>query len=484
MNNDFLEKRRILSQSVLGFEFEFFSALTKSEISSDLGKFLGKKIHVSYAYHSKFRPTSDVFKLEPDFSGGEKMVELITGPIPYDESMIVLSRIMSWIRENGWTSEKCAFQFNISFNEWSIKHKDKMSQIDKLKFILGFDEDYIYDRFGNRRQNIYARSIRDLSPLNKFTIVEKIRNIDNKMFKLPSTKYYGVNFKKIVNEYIEIRYLGGRGYEKKMKDIQEIIDYTIIYTHNILNNSVQYTESDIKQLESMLKRHRLMIQAFNNIDVFRVNYPNLTLLVDLKNDPEIIKAVFPVMRDKLYEIIFESNITNGVLNYDSDISRFQLRSSKSSQCWSVRSMDIINCEITYGNLNNCRIIDTVIEDCILDECNIMSSNEIKGSKLIKCTILPGNDINNSFVDSRFNVMDGNLHGGILRSGRVGVNAKISDETEITSDRSWDYTLPRNPAKTYRFKDVNHNNNDIDFNDENAIENNILKNDRSRDNKRN
>ena len=483
MNNTYLDKKRILSQSVLGFEFEFFSEMTRKEISEDLGKFLGKKIHVSSTYHSKFKPTSDIFKVEPDYSGGEKMVELITGPMKYDEAMIVLSRVLSWIRDNGWTTEKCAFQFNLSFDEGILKHKNKVSQIDKLRFILGLNEDFIYERFGNRRHNLYARSVRDLTPINKFMMTEKVNSVDSKLFKLPSTKYYGINFSKITQDYFEVRYLGGRGYEKKSREIQEIIDYIILYTHDVLSGQLAYSAEEVEKLNDMLKRHRKMIQSFSNYDIFKVNYPNLILLVNLKGDYETVKSMFPIIRDKLYEIIFESNINNGVLNYDSDNGRYQIKEAKATQCWSLEKIDLVDCEITYGNLHGCRLINTKISECMLDECSLMGSVNVEKSKLIKCVLNPGNKVIDSFVDSRFNTINCEVEGGILRSGWIGNAAKISNSTEITKDRSWDYTLPRNPAKLYKFTDENVKEEDIAFKDDNEIKNILFnRDDRSGTNK--
>lgn len=476
MNNNYLDKKRILSQSVLGFEFEFFSEMTRKEIAEDLGKFLGKKIHTSSTYHSRFKPTQDVFKLEPDYSGGEKMMELITGPIPYDESMLILSRVLSWIRENGWTSEKSAFQFNLSFDEGILKHKNKISQIDKLRFILGLNEDFIYERFGNRRHNLYARSVRDLTPINKFMMAEKVNNVDSKLFKLPDTKYYGINFSKITNDYFEVRYLGGKGYERKSKEIQEIIDYIILYTHDVLSGQLAYSAEEVEKLNDMLKRHRKMVQSFSSYDIFKVNYPNLILLVNLKGDYETVRSMFPILKDKLYQIIFECNITSGVLNYDSDNSRFQIKDAKATQCWNLSKMDLIDCEITYGNLDGCRLMNTKISECMMDECSLMGSVNVEKSKLIKCILNPGNKVIDSFIDSRFNTVNCEVEGGILRSGRIGGSAKISNSTEITEDRSWDYTLPRNPAKLYKFSDENVMDKDVEFKDKNEIKNMLFNRD--------
>lgn len=49
-------------------EFEFYSNFTKKEIAKQLSPEIGKKIHVFKKYHSKFVPTREQFKLEPDYS--------------------------------------------------------------------------------------------------------------------------------------------------------------------------------------------------------------------------------------------------------------------------------------------------------------------------------------------------------------------------------------------------------------------------------
>ena len=72
------------------------------------------------------------------------MVELITGPLPYFESLPILIKTFNWINENGYTDKKCAFQFNINFDEQIYPDIPKIEDLNILKFVLGFDENYIY----------------------------------------------------------------------------------------------------------------------------------------------------------------------------------------------------------------------------------------------------------------------------------------------------------------------------------------------------
>ena len=146
-NRTYVDKLHALSSSVIGFEFEFYTNLLRGRAAESLSKLLKKKVHVSEKYHSNIPVDLNNFKLEPDYSGGSKMMEFITGPLPYNEAITILIKTLKWIDENGWTTDKCAFQFSVSFDKSRRDIKDKMENLDKLKFILGLDENFIYSKF-------------------------------------------------------------------------------------------------------------------------------------------------------------------------------------------------------------------------------------------------------------------------------------------------------------------------------------------------
>ena len=183
-----IDKLNALSSSVIGFEFEFYTNMLKGEAAESIGKEVKKKVQVSEKYHSDLKVTSSLFKLEPDYSGGNKMVELITGPMEYSEAIPVMIKILNWIEKNGWTDDRCAFQFSVSFDKFRREIKDRIENLDKLKFILGLDENFIYSKFGNRSNNVYANTVKRVVPVNRFSILENINYIDPKMFKVPDEK--------------------------------------------------------------------------------------------------------------------------------------------------------------------------------------------------------------------------------------------------------------------------------------------------------
>jgi len=159
-----LNKSNFFYSVKLGFEFEFYSNLNREEIAQNLGKELGKKIVVLNKYHSKLKPSADIFKLEPDYSGGSKMVELITGPLPYYEAIPILIRTLKWIDLYGYTDKKCAFQFGIDIDTSIYPEIPPVSQLNILKFVLGFDENIVYKSFAERANSLYAKSIKRVIP--------------------------------------------------------------------------------------------------------------------------------------------------------------------------------------------------------------------------------------------------------------------------------------------------------------------------------
>ena len=88
------------------------------------------------------------------------MTEFITGPLPYFEAIAILIKTLKWIDLNGYTDKKCAFQFGVSIDTSIFPEVPPVSQLNPLKFILGFDENIIYKRFPERMGSLYAKSIK------------------------------------------------------------------------------------------------------------------------------------------------------------------------------------------------------------------------------------------------------------------------------------------------------------------------------------
>jgi hypothetical protein len=435
-NRTHFDKIHALDSSVIGFEFEFYTNLLKGQAADSLSKLIKKKVIVSEKYHSLIPVDADNFKLEPDYSGGSKMMELITGPLPYNEAMPILIKILNWIDENGWTSDRCAFQFSVSYDKNRRDIKDKIENLDKLKFTLGLDEGFIYSRFGSREKNVYAKSIKKVIPRNRFSILENIQTIDPKMYRVPEDKYYGVNFTKMPKGYIEFRYLGNRDYQKKTKEIREVIDYIILYLYDLLSHRITgYSKDDLATLQGMMNKYSKVVRSFSNPDFFFRNYPDFHVFVDLKGWDENIKTYFPMIRDKIFDLIIEGNITACYFNYDTTTGRSQVKEARCRNAFEIVDMDLILCDIKNASIKNCNIYNCDIKKSAIEDSYIFAGTKVSSSK-IKATIVDyTNDLNDCFIDCEGKNINCKITGGVLRAGLIGENAEISKETMQIKSRN-------------------------------------------------
>lgn len=444
--NELLRKYEVLSAAKIGFEFEFYSELPQKEVARSMSIFLSKKVIIPKVvkgfgkeekgnYHSEIEPTSTMFKLERDFSGGKDMYEMITGPIPYEEARIMLIKTLQWIKEFGWTDPKCAIHLNISFDELKVKLRNSVMSMDVLKFILGFDEEVVYTRFPNRRDSVYAKSIFNIYPVNRFVFFDRPEVIDKNMYVVPDEKYYGVNFTKLEKDYLEFRYLGGEGYENRTQRIMELMDYFIVRIYNTLQ-SEDYNQEEKEKLYSILRSQKKVVETFSHPERFFVAYPNIRITVDMKGDIEIVKAYWTTIREKLFSLIADSGLRKGHFNLDTDVSAFQLMDGEMMKANHIHQMELFDCKIS-GTLEECTLYRCFVNSSRMDKCKIAETTTVHNSKVEHTSLMPGNELINCYINNPKELIDGKVTGGVMRKGIVGRHAEISPETLIVDSKMKD-----------------------------------------------
>jgi len=421
-------------------EFEFFSELKPAAVAKELSRTLGKKVIVPVVvkeldtkekgtYHSDIEPTSSMFKLERDFSGGKDMYEMITGPLSYEEARIIIIKTLSWIKEKGWTDSKCAIHLNVSFDYFKSKLKMNLMNLNVLKFILGFDESFIYDRFPNRKDSVYAKSINNIYPLSRFVFFDSPDKIDKNDYILPHEKYFGVNFTKLPKDYLELRYLGGEGYERKTYSILEVLDYFVTSLYSTLQQNDTYTPEEKTKLHRILKNQKKAVVSFNDPVDFLMAYPKIRVTVDMRGEIEILKAYWTRIREKLFDLVVDSGLREGHFNFDTDFSASQLRDGVMKKANDVDEMELFDCEIS-GTVRNSKLFRCKLNSSRLDKCKLMEANQIFNSKVENTTIFPGNELTNCYIKNKDETIEGKIEGGVIRAGILGRDAEISKETLI------------------------------------------------------
>ena len=270
-------KEDILQDSLVGIEFEFYSDKELEDIRGEISTLLGKKIRLEGKAHSDFVPTKDEYKLEPDMSGGKGLIELITAPIPYSVARNTIIKVLGWIQENGYTTSKSSIHLNLSFDPKKTGKSNLISKMDPLKFILGFNETEVYKLFSNRKDSVYAKSIKWIMPKIDHNYYEG-QNINPHVFHFAVEKYYGVNFQKLQQGYLEFRYIGGKDYEKKTTNILYLLDRFVLQMWAIANQE-KYTDLNLIELKRILNRNHKFTEILKDWRRLKDFYPEINLYV-------------------------------------------------------------------------------------------------------------------------------------------------------------------------------------------------------------
>ncbi len=454
-------KTEIQEATIMGLEFEFFSKLKDIEISRALGKLLGKRVVIPYQvpalgetpkplYHSPVEVTADIFKLEPDFSGGKGMYELVTGPTNLKEAKVIAKKVLDWIDQYGYTTERCSIHANISFNYDMIEPLYKVENLNVLKFILAFDEGFIYKNFPVREKSVYARSINNIVP-NSFFFYDSVPSdwsIES-MVNVPNQKYFGINFTKREKGYLEFRYMGGADYEKKPQKVFETIDHCVNGFFNVLNNN-DLSKVEKSKLKKLFKKHHAIVDSFSSLDKFIETHKNIQITVDLGNDKQVIKTYWERIKLKLFDLIVNSGLKKGRFNLDTEFGDVQLADAKLSNAV-IDGMDLVECEID-GVITDCVLYFCKIENSRLKNCEAMKDNEFKNSKLQEIALHSTNKCDNCFIENNGLPINCKVVGGVIRKGEIGVMAEVDENCSIVESKSKDETMEAPNKKKEEIKD--------------------------------
>jgi len=447
MYND-LSKTHIFENVKLGFEFEFFSPISRVDLAKIFENSLGRTVIASNQYKSGIPVTESQFKLEADFSGGFKMHEFVTAPLPYAEAVNILFRTMNIISENGFTTDRCGLHINLSIDEKSAGLGTTIENLNTLKFILNLNESQIYEWWPsalNKTQKPYKGSVNFIYPKNKFIAETTLSHKpDPTQFKIPQSKYFGLNFSKLTEGYLEIRYAGGKDYQTKKSETVQLINYMTELVYETLANNSQYSLIERQQILKILEKQRVVLRSLKSPQNFRDAHPNINLFVDLHSDMQIIEANFANLKDQLFDLIAFGNVKSGVVNYDTETRRIQLKDAKIKEGFGINGIDLFNC-IIEGEVTNSLLYGCKVKSSLIKESVIHTNNEIRHSLIKNCSFQRDgiNLIAGCYLDIQpAHHIVAELRECIVRSGTLSYNSIADSKTEfILADGSSINTKP-------------------------------------------
>jgi len=422
----FIHEYSKLKSAKVGLEFEFYMKdLSFYKTMEILNKELDPvKVHGFRQYHSNFKPDDKNFKFEPDLSGGSNMVELVTGPLEYNDAKFYLIKILKFIQNYGYTNDKSSIHFNISF----FGDKD-LNDLNILKLILNTDEDEIYRFYPSRKGNIYAKSIKNIIPYKEYDFFNiSIDNVKNNII-LPNDKYFGINFLNIINnkksQRLEYRYIGGKDYEKNIGNLVYFLDRFILDIYNSID--VGFNSSDSQKLEKYLEENIDKFKVFSKYDNFIVEFPSIQIQIDQNSMYELVNSYFGKIYERLWDLIEGTDsLKDCIINYVTGTQKMEVVDANIKSLLTLDRYEFVNCTIIDGIYEKCNFYGCEINNSHISVSKIEAS-DVSNSKILS-TVVENTTLENCYFMNGF--LNGDMKAGVFRSGELGPYATISPETKI------------------------------------------------------
>jgi hypothetical protein len=424
----FLNQTNKLKNSKIGFEFEFYlKELSFYKTLELLNQELNPvKVWGFRQYHSDMTPDSKNFKIEPDLSGGSNMVELVTGPLNYFDAKYYLVKIIKFIQNYGYTNEKSSIHFNISFDG-----EKNLNDLNVLKLILNIDENEIYRVFPSRKNNVYAKTVKKIIPYKEYDFFNIPVEVVKNNLRLPSDKYYGINFLHINNDKnsqrLEFRYIGGKDYEKNIGQLIYFLDRFIITLHDCID--VGFNSEDINKLEEYLETNISTFKNFSKYDNFIIDFPNVQIQIDQNSNYDVVSAYYSKIFTNLFNIIDSvDSLKECMINYVTNTQTIELVDAQIKTNSTLKSVELINCKVE-GILEDCFIVGSEIDNSQLTKCKLKFT-DVQNSKVLNCRVEDSQLHSCYFMDGYLN---GDMFGGVFRSGKLGPYASMDSDVKVVTD---------------------------------------------------
>ena len=402
--------------------------MNPSSLLSGLSKTLKRKVSTDPAgsYNANISRGDDgVWRIETAF-------------MSYRDSRLFCLNLFGWIERNGSTekdnnlfvdikfldSEAGPFKGTMFFKGISIE------KIDKLKFILEFNEDLAYKTFPTRRYGFNTKSIKKFD-INQRFIPKQESVVDPKFYSVPDTTECGVNFELLTSGFLRMQYIGGKDYEKKPQEILDMISEFCVISWGATFRP-QYTKENILEFEKIVLKQNKIRESYLDYALFKEKFDKIKFTVDLLEDPKTLEYYYSVLRDRIYDLLitvkFKENEIE--LNYDTSLSALQIRGGEVKAFGNVKNIEFVNCKVQFGNFIGCTFYDCELNDCRIIECNIYLDSIVNRCKLSDSVANRTIVLNSCDVDGVNSVLNGRMVGGVFRKGKLGVYAEINKDVIV------------------------------------------------------
>ena len=422
MNLSSYSEKIIHASCFVNFDIDFYCKFSINKVAQKFNQILKENVEV--VEEEGFTPDSNKFYIIKSYGMGKERYRFYTDKLNYAKARIVLISAFGVIKEFGYTDSSCIANFDVQFDK-KISNIE-LRRLNILKFVLGFNEEMIFRYFPKQKDSIYVKSIKNLLPENRFYRSE-FASASTYDYILPNMKFYGVIFDDIKDGIVRFRYIGGEKYEYEISSALTVIALCVDSLQEIYFNPT-YTEKNKRTLKDIIKGTDRILQAYENSTKFKEKYPKIKLTVDLDENPQILKSKYVKFRDQIFDLLANSDITEGELNYDSELSKIQAKNLK-GHIFEIYDWEFIDCDLTIGYAEDCNFFECKLENSSINRSNVYRYSNVKKSKIEDTYINRTCEIIDSFIHGNVSTIDGKIVRGKIIGGRIGNHARISPETE-------------------------------------------------------
>jgi hypothetical protein len=414
----------ILSNSLVGFNFEFYSSKETKFIIEDLMTLTSKNVIVTNDYN--YKPTYTTSILLKEFEGTKPRYKLMISKDGYNYIKSILDPLLEWISKNTTTDKDTKMQVFLSFDHSKLETLNTISNMNINKMVLKLDENFIQDRFPEFKDSPYCLSVKKLTPnINYLNNINLLENL-NTSFTVPINPFYGIDFSEYTLGNLIFNYIGGKDWSKKTNEISEVLAYYILTTYSVLNETGYgiYEKEELKKLTEVYSKYN---KYYSDPVSFIKENKNIKISVDLKTDEQTIKTFWQTIRQPLFEILLENDLLKAEFNYDSEIGKYQLKYAKLFRTH-LNNLEIYNCDL-HGMFENCYIKHCDIKKSVLINSRLSIGNEVNECYLKNTNVKNNNLLTKCFITNNQEIISGTLKECFVMFSTFTKDAKI-DESSI------------------------------------------------------
>lgn len=404
-----LSKYQILAKAKLSFEVTFLSKRKFNDIVEGL-----TNPTIGMVFNEHDAGSLNICSLTKLMDGRYK---LETPFYDYTKSRVFLSSFLTYIANNEKTDDRCFLKTRVCFND----QNDNLYKLNICKFILNFDEEKSYSLFPNRKKAIGGRSIEHIYPLSMDMQIDSLFGQYNEYANI-DTRDYGVCFNELKDNVLVFQYIGGKGFENKLGEIEQLVDYYIINTYTSLV-SPEFTQYDMDELKKRSEKYKQTLESFSSYKDFKKRFSKINVLVDLYDIDGQENVWWNQLKERLYEIVinvFGCSNEKATINYDTDEGMYQLKDVELETFSMVDNVDIIDSKMC-GNFNSCNFYNTTLSNSTIDYSALLNES------VVECSIL-----RNTYVSEDVKCSDCTMWGDSTACGHFE-NCTLGDGVKYTDN---------------------------------------------------